>query len=63
MTLAVTITMNSLSSKVAFDVAQFWVSRAEYNETTHAWEIRHALLRVFESNDDTYLCKNYMVEV
>ena len=34
------------------DVAQFWVSRAEYNDSTHAWEIRQASLWDDESNDD-----------
>ena len=32
---------NSFFPKVAFEVAQFWVSRAEYNKSRLAWEIRH----------------------
>ena len=33
----------SMFPKVAFDVAQFWASRVDYNESRDAWEIRHTL--------------------
>ena len=40
---AITLILRSSFPKVAFDVAQFWVSRADYNKSRHAWEIRHSL--------------------
>ena len=41
---AITLILSSSFPKVAFDVAQFWVSRAEYNKSRQAWEIRHTFL-------------------
>ena len=47
---AISLILSPSFPKVAFDVAQFWVSRADYNKSREAWEIRHALFWIMKVN-------------